>query len=79
MDYASFIVLPLILTIGALPLTPSGLGIQEGAFVFFLHGIGASEEQALLIALILRAKSVILALLGGLVFIKVRKKKETSP
>jgi len=68
-----FVVLPLILLVGALPITPQGLGIQEGAFFFFLSSVGASPAQALGLALILRAKSYILALLGGLVWLKIRR------
>ncbi|NBO19859.1 MAG: hypothetical protein EBV03_11695, partial [Proteobacteria bacterium] len=64
-----FVVLPLILLVGALPITPSGLGIQEGAFFYFLGGLGASPGQALGIALVLRAKSYLLALLGWLCWI----------
>ncbi|MEY4668417.1 MAG: hypothetical protein RL518_1116 [Pseudomonadota bacterium] len=60
-----FVVVPLILLIGALPLSPQGLGIQEGAFVFFLHSVGATTGQALAVALVLRAKSYVLALCGG--------------
>ena len=63
-----FVVLPLIFTVGAMPLTPSGLGVQEGAFVYFMQGIGATPAQALGIALILRAKTYLLALCGWLVW-----------
>jgi glycosyltransferase 2 family protein len=63
-----FVVVPLILLIGALPITPSGLGIQEGAFYFFLHGLGASPEQALGVGLVLRAKTYCLAALGGVLW-----------
>ena len=59
------VVVPLILLIGAVPISPQGLGIQEGAFVFFLHSVGATTGQALAIALVLRAKSYVLAILGG--------------
>lgn len=65
-----FVVLPLILLVGALPLSPSGLGIQEGAFFFFLHGVGATPAQALGIALILRVKLFVLALLGWVVWLR---------
>lgn len=64
-----FVVLPLILLVGALPITPSGLGIQEGAFFYFLGGLGASPGQALGIALVLRAKSYLLGLLGWICWI----------
>jgi uncharacterized protein (TIRG00374 family) len=65
-----FVVVPLILLVGAVPIAPSGLGIQEGAFVFFLHSIGATTSQALAIALLLRAKSLLLALCGWVVWLR---------
>jgi uncharacterized protein (TIRG00374 family) len=64
-----FIVLPVILLIGAIPISPNGLGIQEGAYVYFLTGLGATPAQAFGLALVLRAKVYILALLGGLVWL----------
>lgn len=73
-----FVVLPIILLLSAIPLAPSGLGIQEGAFYFFLTQIGASSEQALGIALILRAKAIILAVLGGLIFLRKSQSKEAT-
>jgi uncharacterized protein (TIRG00374 family) len=60
-----FVVVPLILLVGAIPLSPQGLGIQEGAFLFFLESIGATSAQALGVGIVLRAKSYVLALLGG--------------
>jgi uncharacterized protein (TIRG00374 family) len=62
------VVVPLILLVGAVPISPQGLGIQEGAFVFFLHSVGATTGQALAIAVVLRAKSYLLALCGALVW-----------
>ena len=67
-----FVVLPIILLIAAIPLAPNGLGLQEGAFFFFLTGLGATPEQALGTALILRAKSYILAIIGGLIWLYLR-------
>jgi uncharacterized protein (TIRG00374 family) len=63
-----FSVLPLILLIGAIPVSPQGLGIQEGAFTYFLSVIGATPEQAIGVAVVLRAKSYVLALIGGLLW-----------
>lgn len=68
-----FVVLPVILLIGSLPITPSGLGIQEGAFLFFLTGLGASPAQALGVGVVLRVKSYLLAALGGFVWLTVRR------
>lgn len=68
-----FVVLPIILLLGALPISPSGLGVQEGAFFFFLQGLGATPAQALGVGIILRAKVYLLALLGGVVFLLLRR------
>lgn len=68
-----FVVLPLILLIGALPIAPSGLGIQEGAFYYFLQGLGATPAQALGVGLVLRAKIYLLAAAGGLVWLGLRE------
>jgi hypothetical protein len=64
-----FMVLPLILILGSLPLTPNGLGVQEGAFYFFLQTIGATPAQSIAVALVLRLKVIILALMGGVVWL----------
>jgi len=72
-----FIVIPLILLVGSLPIAPGGLGIQEGAFMFFLSGIGATPEQALALAVVLRAKHAILSLTGGLVLLRMRADSRT--
>lgn len=76
-----FVVLPIALLIGALPITPNGLGVQEGAYIYFFTGIGASIEQALGIGIILRAKSYILALVGGILWAvrQLRVKSELAP
>jgi glycosyltransferase 2 family protein len=69
-----FVVVPLILLVGAVPITPGGLGIQEGAFYYFLYQLGATPAQAMGVAVVLRAKGYILALLGGLVWLRLRRK-----
>jgi uncharacterized protein (TIRG00374 family) len=74
-----FVVLPLILLVGALPVAPGGLGLQEGAFVFFLTGIGATPAHALGIGLILRAKSYLLALIGWLFWLTLKHDRPIAP
>lgn len=59
------VVVPLILLLGSIPLAPQGLGIQEGVALFFLTAVGATNTQALAVAIVLRAKSYVLALAGG--------------
>lgn len=73
-----FVVVPLILLVGAIPLTPNGVGLQESAFVFFLKRVGSSSSQGLAVALILRAKVLILALIGGAFLIALKRKEERA-
>lgn len=68
-----FIVVPLVLLVGMVPLTPSGLGIQEGAFLFFLQRLGATEAQGLSVGIVLRAKVMVVAMLGGLLWLAFRQ------
>lgn len=73
--FGLFIVLPLIFLISCIPLSPNGLGIQEGAFSYFLIKVGATPEQALAVALILRAKGYILGLVGGVLYFFTNSKE----
>ena len=74
-----FVVLPLILLIGAIPIAPSGLGIQEGAFFFFLTGLGAEPAQALGVGVVLRAKAYVVALIGGLIWWRIKRSEARVP
>ena len=67
------IVIPLILIVGALPVSPNGLGIQEGAWLFFLQTAGATPAIAMGIALILRAKSYVIAGFGYFFWLAERR------
>jgi uncharacterized protein (TIRG00374 family) len=73
-----FIVVPLVLLVGMVPLTPAGIGIQEGAFLFFLQRIGATEAQGLGVGVVLRAKVMVIAMLGGLLWLYVRKSEDST-
>lgn len=68
------VVVPLILLIGGLPLTPSGIGIQEGAWVYFLGYAGVSPADSLAISVVLRAKTYLLGLCGGIVMVRDRNR-----
>lgn len=64
-DFAKLcVVVPLILLVSAVPISPQNIGVQEGAFFFFLKMAGATSPQALGVAVILRLKSYVLAMLG---------------
>lgn len=77
-----FVVVPLVLLVSMVPITPAGIGIQEGAFLFFLQRIGGTKAQGLGVGVLLRAKVMVIALLGGLIWLLIRKsdarKSDTS-
>ncbi len=64
------VVVPVVLLIAAVPISMNALGIMEGAFVFFLGMAGLDSASALSVALVLRAKNILMALLGGLLFLR---------
>lgn len=68
-----FYVVPLVLFVSMLPITPGALGVQEGAFIYFLGRIGVSSNEALALALLLRLKSLLLALIGWFFYLKEKK------
>ncbi len=66
-------VLPIILTIAAIPLTPAGVGVREGLFEqVFLKLFGISKAVAVPISLIGFLMTVFWGLIGGLVYLAYR-------
>lgn len=67
-----FVVVPLVLLVGMAPITPSGLGIQEGAFLFFLIRVGATNAEGLGVGILLRIKVLLIAGIGGVLWLCYR-------
>jgi len=62
-------VVPLVLLVSIAPITPSSIGIQEGAFLFFLMRVGATQGEGLGVAFLLRAKVILTACVGGMLWL----------
>jgi predicted signal transduction protein with EAL and GGDEF domain len=60
-----FIYIPLITALAVLPISVLGIGIREGAFVFFFAQAGVPQAQALSLSLLLFSQSLLMALIGG--------------
>ena len=73
------VLVPMVLLVAAVPLSPGGLGLLEGGFVFFLAMAGLTEPEAFSVALILRGKNLFLALIGGLLLLLRRSEPDTPP
>jgi hypothetical protein len=68
-----FIYLPVITALTVLPISLAGIGIREGAFVFFFAQAGVMQAQALALSLLLFAQTLALALLGGVWYFLARE------
>lgn len=58
--------MPVITTIALLPLTLFGLGLKDGAFVFFFSGIGVAASDALAVSFVTYALIIITSVVLGL-------------
>ncbi len=63
-----FILIPLIAVATMIPVSLNGLGVREGAFVFFLAQVGVPEAQALSLALLWLAVLLASSAIGGVVW-----------
>lgn len=66
-------IVPLGLTISAIPLTPGGLGTLEAGFEFLFSAIGAAEGDGTIIALAYRAMTYGVAAIGACYYLTARK------
>lgn len=57
--------IPAVAIIQVLPVTIGGLGLREGAFVFFLEPLGVTLEQAVALGLLMYAMHLLASLLGA--------------
>jgi len=66
-----YMVVPLIYLTETLPISINGLGVREGAFVFFFFQAGYTKEEALAVALLVVAMRYLFSMIiGGSLFFK---------
>ncbi|HNQ86999.1 MAG TPA: lysylphosphatidylglycerol synthase transmembrane domain-containing protein [Verrucomicrobiota bacterium] len=73
---ALFLIVPVIICISALPITPSGLGLRENIYVWMLAvpEIHVAATQALSLSLLAYAGSLAWSMVGGLVYLGFRER-----
>jgi glycosyltransferase 2 family protein len=59
---------PAVLIAQVLPISMSGLGVREGAFVLFLAPLGVAHEQAIALGLLIYGLNLVVSLLGAPAF-----------
>ena len=60
-----FLLVPLITVVTMLPFSLGGVGVQEGAFVYFFSLLGMPLSGAMALSLLLRALAIVASLPGG--------------
>lgn len=68
----AIVLTPIIVLVASIPITVNGLGVWEWAFSVYLAQTGLQLEHGLAVALILRAKNILVSLFGGLIFLAER-------
>jgi len=71
------IYIPLITAIAVLPVSILGIGIREGAFVFFFTQAGVPKAAALSLSLLLFSQSLLMAAMGGIWYLLDKGKVQT--
>jgi glycosyltransferase 2 family protein len=64
-----FLIMPLIYVLEALPISINGLGVREGAFVFFFSRVGLSYEQAFALSIVVLFGRMVCVAVGGIAFL----------
>jgi len=72
---ALFVIVPIIFCISALPITPNGLGVRENLFVLMLAVLAVPRTAALSLSLLASAEGLFWSLVGGLIYLGLRKKE----
>ncbi len=60
--------IPIISALQILPISISGFGVREGAYVYFFGAVGVSSAQAIAASLTFWALAALVSLAGGLIF-----------
>jgi len=72
---ALFAIVPIILCISSLPITPNGLGVRENLFVLMLAALRVPRTAALSISLLVSAEGLFWSMLGGMIYMGLREKE----
>lgn len=64
----AFIITPIVLVITMIPISLGGIGLSEGAYYFIFSKLGLPGAIGLSAALLIRAKALLVGLIGGLYY-----------
>jgi uncharacterized protein (TIRG00374 family) len=64
-----FIIVPLVIVLTMLPIAVAGIGIREGAFVYFFSQVGMSASEAFTLSILVYALVMISIMPGGIIYV----------
>jgi hypothetical protein len=75
-----FVIVPVVVCISALPITPSGLGLRENLYVLMLAvpEINVGATQALSLSLLAYAGSLLWSVGGGVVYLSLKERQHLA-
>jgi uncharacterized membrane protein YbhN (UPF0104 family) len=75
-----FLIVPSVICISALPLTPNGLGVRDNLYLYLLSlpEVGVSANTAVAISLVAYAASLVWSALGGGLYVLRRRDRELA-
>jgi uncharacterized membrane protein YbhN (UPF0104 family) len=75
-----FLVVPAVICISALPVTPNGLGVRDNLYLYLLSlpEIGIRPNTAVAISLVAYAGSLVWSVVGGLLYVFMRRKSDLT-
>ncbi len=73
-----FVFIPLVTIASMVPISLNGLGVREGAYVYFLTQAGMSDSGALVFSLVWLVLVLIVSGVGGLVWITTSRRGKSS-
>ncbi|MCX8070385.1 MAG: flippase-like domain-containing protein, partial [Thermodesulfovibrionales bacterium] len=65
--------LPIIILVSFIPISIAGIGLREGAFVFFFGIVGVSSDQALTLSILWFLSSCTASLFGLIEYLRIKK------
>ncbi|MDD5493142.1 MAG: lysylphosphatidylglycerol synthase transmembrane domain-containing protein [Dehalococcoidia bacterium] len=72
------ILIPVITAINMLPISISGLGVREAAFILLFAQVGFTNDQSFALSILNFILLVLASLPGGLIYLMVKPKKDVS-
>lgn len=73
-----FLVVPVVALVTMLPVSVSGMGLREFAFVGVLGGLGASRTEAVAVGLLCSSFLVLSAIPGGIIYLFLRDRGDVA-